>query len=115
MQRVHSSAADAAEETEITIDEPRVRCRFSTRALAMGVGGVDSATSRFRLIVAISGGVYLAWWFMVELLLPGSFNPLPGRLLVVALDGMLLAASYGSRWVERRLSLLFTAWVCVLV
>ena len=28
---------------------------------------------------------------------------------------MLLGASYRSRWVERRLSTLFTAWVCVLV
>jgi hypothetical protein len=38
-------------------------------------------TTRLRLVVAIAGGVYLAWWLMVELLLPGSFNPLLGRAL----------------------------------
>jgi hypothetical protein len=32
-------------------------------------------TGRLRAVVAIAGGVYLAWWLMVELLLPGSFNP----------------------------------------
>jgi PAS domain S-box-containing protein len=75
------------------------------------VKGID----RLRIIVGISGGIYLSWWFMVELLLPGSFNPLPGRLLVVGMNGVLLGASYRSRWVERRLSALFTAWVCLLV
>ncbi len=81
----------------------------------MVVEAVDKGTGRLRVIVAIAGGIYLSWWFMVELLLPGSFNPLPGRLLVVGLSGVLLGASYRSRWVERRLSTLFTAWVCVLV
>ena len=76
---------------------------------------IDSATSRVRALVGIAGGVYFSWWFMVELLLPGSFNPLPGRFLVVALSGVLLGASYRSRWVASRLSLLFTAWVCLLV
>ncbi len=70
---------------------------------------------RLRAVIGVAGGVYLFWWFMVELLLPGSFNPLPGRLLVVGLSGVLLGASYRSRWVESRLSTLFTAWVCLLV
>jgi PAS domain S-box-containing protein len=74
-----------------------------------------AATRRLRTIVAISGGVYLVWWFMVELLLPGSFNPLPGRLLVVGVNWVLLAASYQSSWVARHLSTLFTAWACLLV
>lgn len=81
----------------------------------MGIVGIDSARSRLRALVGIAGVVYFSWWFMVELLLPGSFNPLPGRLLVVALSGVLLGASYRSRWVASRLSLLFTAWVCLLV
>jgi PAS domain S-box-containing protein len=81
----------------------------------MVVGGVDSGARRLRIVVGISGFVYLFWWFMVELLLPGSFNPLPGRLLVVGVNWALLGASYQSRWVERRLSALFTAWVCLLV
>jgi PAS domain S-box-containing protein len=70
---------------------------------------------RLRIVIAIAGGVYFFWWFMVELLLPGSFNPLAGRLLVVALSGVLVAASYASRWVASHLSTLFTAWVCLLV
>jgi PAS domain S-box-containing protein len=76
---------------------------------------VDGGAGRLRIIIGIAGGVYLFWWFTVELVLPGSFNPLGGRLFVVGLSGVLLAASYWSRWVERHLSILFTLWVCVLV
>ena len=68
-----------------------------------------------RGIVGISGGVYLVWWFAVEWLLPGAFDPLLGRLLVVALSAALVGASYGNRWVETHLSALFAAWACVLV
>ncbi len=75
----------------------------------------DDGTRRLRTILAIAGGVYLSWWFMVELLLPGSFNPLPGRLLVVALSAALLGASYRSAWVARHLPTLFLAWTCLLV
>lgn len=85
------------------------------RALAMAMTPVDSGTGRLRVVIAIGGAVYLVWWFLVELVLPGSFNPLPGRLLVVGLNGALLGASYRSRWVESRLSTLFTVWVCLLV
>jgi PAS domain S-box-containing protein len=81
----------------------------------MSLDGVQNGTRRLRIIVGVAGGVYLVWWVMVELLLPGSFNPLPGRLWVVGLDGLLLFASYQSRWVEKHLSTLFTAWVCLLV
>ncbi len=81
----------------------------------MVVEGGEEKMGRLRTIVGISGGVYLSWWFLVELLLPGSFNPLPGRLLVVALNGLLLGASSWSRWVARSLSSLFAAWTCLLV
>jgi PAS domain S-box-containing protein len=77
--------------------------------------GSDDGPSRLRIVAAIAGAVYLVWWFTVELLLPGSFNPLPGRLLVVCLSGVLVGASYRSPWVARNLSALFTAWVCLLV
>jgi PAS domain S-box-containing protein len=76
---------------------------------------IDASTARLRTVVGIAGGIYLSWWFMVELLLPGSFNPLPGRLLVVGLNGLILTASYFSTWVKTRLSFLFTAWLCLLV
>jgi PAS domain S-box-containing protein len=74
-----------------------------------------TAAVRMRWIVGIAGAVYLLWWFTVELLLPGSFNPLPSRLLVVALAAALLGASRANAWVERRLPELFTAWACILV
>jgi PAS domain S-box-containing protein len=77
--------------------------------------GGRGAARRLRSVVAIAGAVYLLWWFAVELLLPGSYNPLSGRLFVVGTDAVLLAASYRSRWVEARLSPLFTAWACLLV
>ncbi len=75
----------------------------------------DNGTSRLRVIVGSAGAVYLFWWFAVELLLPGSFNPLPGRLVVVGLSPLLLVASLRIRWVERHLSTLFTIWTCALV
>ncbi len=81
----------------------------------MVVAGVENGAGRLRLITGIAGAVYLFWWFTVEVLLPGSFNPLMGRLLVVGLSGVLLGASYRSLWVARHLSTLFTVWVCVLV
>jgi PAS domain S-box-containing protein len=75
----------------------------------------ELTTKRLRVIAAIAGGVYLAWWFMVELLLPQAFNPLPSRLMVVVLSPALVFASLRSAWVERHLSKLFTAWTCLLV
>jgi PAS domain S-box-containing protein len=73
------------------------------------------ATQRLRIVLASAGSLYLLWWAMVEVLLPGSFNPLPGRLAVVALAGVLVAASYRSSWVERNFSGLLAGWLCVLV
>ena len=73
------------------------------------------SVSRLRQLILIAGAVYLVWWFGVELLLPTSFNPLPGRLLVVGTSGALVAASHRSRWVESNLPGLFTAWLCLLV
>jgi PAS domain S-box-containing protein len=76
---------------------------------------VANGVDRLRTIVGISGCVYLAWWFMVEVLLPGSFNPLASRLAVVGSSAGLFAASRVNAWVARRLSALFTAWACLLV
>jgi hypothetical protein len=54
-----------------------------------------------RRLLAIAGSVYLAWWFVVEAFLPGSYNPLSSRLGVVALFFLALGASFVSealRW-----------------
>src|ERR1700742_514645 len=72
----------------------------------------DGTTRRLRILIGVSGAVYFCWWFLVELLLPGSFNPLAGRLLVCGTSAALIGASYLSHWVQRRLSFLFTGWTC---
>ena len=99
----------------IVAEEPAERPmgRFEGKLSAMLApqNGVDSELRQQRSIVGIGGAVYLCWWFAVEFLLPGSFNPLLGRLLVVGLDLVLLGASYRSRWAARHLSTLFAIWV----
>jgi PAS domain S-box-containing protein len=76
---------------------------------------IGKGERRLQTIAGIACAVYLLWWFTVEAMLPGAFNPLPGRLLVVGAGFALLAASFFSRPVARRLPGLFTAWVCLLV
>jgi PAS domain S-box-containing protein len=98
--------------------EPRRTERASPRLPASPVAdpnAAESGTNRVRGILAISGAVYLVWWFAVEWLLPGAFNPLLGRLGVVGLSAALVGASTRNRWVERHLSALFTGWACLLV
>jgi PAS domain S-box-containing protein len=98
--------------------EPRRTERASPRSPASRAADPNAAeggTSRVRGILAISGPVYLVWWFAVEWLLPGAFNPLPSRLAVVGLSAVLLGSSYRNRWVERHVSALFTGWACLLV
>jgi signal transduction histidine kinase len=55
------------------------------------------------------GAVYLVWWAAVEVLLPGSYNPLPGRLGVVVAIWSIVAGSYASAWVRDHIRLL---WAC---
>lgn len=47
-----------------------------------------------RLILGVSAAVYLLWWIVVELLLPGSFNPLPSRLAICSIFLVVLALSF---------------------
>jgi hypothetical protein len=62
----------------------------------------------YRRLAAFVGAVYLVWWAGVELLLPHAYNPLLGRLAVVAVIWAIAAASYASAWVARRIALLWT-------
>ena len=61
----------------------------------------------YRILLGVAGAVYLLWWFAVESLLPGSFNPLPSRLVVVAILWFVLALSFLSYRVCRILRPLF--------
>ncbi|MBX9768137.1 MAG: hypothetical protein K2X47_12765, partial [Bdellovibrionales bacterium] len=38
--------------------------------------------SVYRRYLAVAGGVYLAWWFVVESILPNAFNPFFSRFFV---------------------------------
>jgi PAS domain S-box-containing protein len=69
-----------------------------------------------RRYLAFAGAIYLMWWFVVELILPGAFNPLLSRLFVVALIFIIFALSYVSVWVQYRLQNLFIccAWIITL-
>jgi signal transduction histidine kinase len=67
------------------------------------------ALAWYRRALAWGAGLYLLWWAFVQALLPGSFNPFLGRLLVVALCGAVLGATFVSRWVARRVAPLFAA------
>jgi signal transduction histidine kinase len=66
-------------------------------------------TRSYRRLLVVAGSVYLVWWFVVEAVLPGSFNPAASRLAVVGSFLAAYAASYRSRAVERHLGLIFTA------
>lgn len=69
-----------------------------------------------RGLLAAGGAAYLAWWFVVESLLPGSFNPLFGRLVVVSLFFLVLILSYLSAVVRSHIGTCFSAcaWIVTL-
>lgn len=83
--------------------------------MASGKGVADHELRPIRNLTGAGAAVYLAWWFAVELLLPGSFNPLLGRLLVVGMGALLVVLSHTSRVVAQHLASLLAAWLCVVV
>jgi len=67
-----------------------------------------------RIQLAAATVVYLVWWGLVQVLLPGAFNPLTGRLVVVGMFAVVLGASYVFPWVAGNLDGLFQACAWVL-
>lgn len=61
-----------------------------------------------RRLLFVAGSTYLAWWFAVRAILPGSYNPIAGRLIVVGFFFFALLGSYargiGSRVAEPTLT-----------
>jgi signal transduction histidine kinase len=61
-----------------------------------------------RRLLLIGFATYLLWWFAVQALLPGSYNPLGTRMLVVAYFGLAWGASFARgmkiKTVERSLT-----------
>jgi signal transduction histidine kinase len=84
-----------------------------TGILAVMVGDPSAATTAtaptrralrsLRRLLLFGGSLYLAWWFVVQAVLPGSYNALGGRLVVVAAFYVMLAASFLSEWMRRHL------------
>ncbi len=68
----------------------------------------------YRTLLGLGAVVYLGWWFAVEALLPGSFNPLPGRLAVVAALALCFAATFVFAAARSHARHLFTACVWLL-
>ncbi len=66
-----------------------------------------------RRLLLLGGSLYLAWWFVVEALLPGSYNALAGRLVVVAFFYATLAATFFSEWMRLHLEggLIACIWI----
>ena len=76
------------------------------------MSGDGDAPGELRVVrVALAAGaiVYLGWWGVVQALLPGAYNPLPGRLAVVAAFLLALAATMVSGWARTNAQLLFSA------
>lgn len=65
----------------------------------------------FRRLLYIAAAVYMLWWFAVEWLLPGAFNPLGSRMLVAVINLAIPLLSYVSAWVRRNIAALF--YVCM--
>jgi signal transduction histidine kinase len=73
---------------------------------------VDEALRELRLyrrLCAFVGAIYLVWWGAVEAMLPQSYNPLVGRLVVVFAIWGIAGASYASVSVRDHLRELWSA------
>jgi PAS domain S-box-containing protein len=68
----------------------------------------------YRRLCLFVGGIYLVWWAAVEALLPNAYNPLPGRLVVVAAIWAIVPASHASAWVARHARVLWTCGLWLL-
>ena len=55
-----------------------------------------------RVLMGAAGAAYLLWWGAVEILVPGTFNPLGSRLATVAACWLLLGATFLSPAIARQ-------------
>ncbi len=78
---------------------------------------MDDAARELRLyrrLLVFLGAIYLAWWFAVEALLPHTYNPLPGRLVVVLAIWGVAAGSLASAWVRGNVKVLWAGCLWLL-
>ncbi len=70
----------------------------------------------YRLILAISGVVYLLWWYLTGYFLPHSFNPIYSRLVAASCLWLIFIATYFSEHVRKHIDFWFSvgAWAVTL-
>lgn len=76
----------------------------------------DTALPYYRLVMVVAGAFYLSWYFVVEVLLPGSYNPFWGRFFTVLSFWIVYAATFFSVSVRRNIEFWFSfaAWMTTL-
>ncbi|MES2802094.1 MAG: ATP-binding protein [Bdellovibrionota bacterium] len=76
----------------------------------------ETPLTYYRLVLAIAGGVYLSWWFVVETLLPNSFNPFLSRFISALCLWLVFIATYYSPQVRKNIDFWFSfgAWAVTL-
>src|SRR4051812_26635262 len=67
------------------IDPPVSEYRFGMGERSVGDAKASVQIASLRRLSILAGTVYLAWWFVVEAVLPNSYNPFVGRGFVVIL------------------------------
>lgn len=76
----------------------------------------DTSLTYYRIVMVVAGAFYLSWYFVVEALLPGSYNPFLGRFLAVLCFFGAYIASFFSTSVKQNMEcwFAFAAWVTTL-
>jgi PAS domain S-box-containing protein len=82
---------------------------------ASGVSSLKNEPRTYRVMLGLGGVVYLAWWFAVEWVLPGAFNPLASRLAVVAYFVVAYLLTFVSEALKQRAETLFYVGATFLV
>lgn len=76
----------------------------------------DASLTYYRIVMVVAGTFYLSWYFVVEALLPGSYNPFLGRFFAVLCFFGAYGASFFSASVRKNIEFwfAFAAWVTTL-
>lgn len=76
----------------------------------------DTSLNYYRMVMLVAGAFYFSWYFAVEALLPGSFNPFLSRFAAVMCFWGVYLATYFSEPVRKNIDCWFSfaAWTATL-